>query len=224
MRGAVGIAGIGLALAGLVTTLGVPQPAAAEYCRQAMPDRAAETRGYTFRAVVTGIRVEGQDPGLAYVTLAIQQLYANRDSALLAAAGSIELYSNGCDGFGLLGLQPGDDILMSTAVLDGAGPSTWNSAIWRTDGDRLQLAVLRSEIDRIWFTDDRRIEDADTVREALALVAPEALVAIDAVEREPVDPGVAPVTLALAGSGFAALAAVLWIAVRRRSQPRVFGR
>jgi hypothetical protein len=113
---------------------------------------------------------------------------------------------------------------MSTAVLEGTGPSTWNSAIWRADGERLQLAVLRSEIDRIWFTDDRRIEDADTVREALALVAPEALVAIDAVEREPVDPGVAPVTLALAGSGFAALAAVLWIAVRRRSQPRVFGR
>ena len=223
MRAVRGVAAIGLALAAVAASFGAPQPAAAESCRQVMPDQAADTRGYTFRATVTGVRVEGRDPGLHFVTLAIRQLYANRDSTLLASAGSIELSSNACDGFALVGLQPGDDILMSTAVLAGAGPSTWNAAIWRVDGERLQLAVLRSEIDRVWFTDDRRIEDADTVREALELVAPEALGAFDAMARQPVGDDGPTSTLVLAGAASAALATLLWVAVRRRSPARLPG-
>jgi hypothetical protein len=165
---------IGLAFAG---SLGIPAPASAEYCRPAMPDHARDARGYTFRASITGIRVEGDSPGETYVTMAVKKVYANRDSERLRAGMSIDVYSNRCDGFGLLGLEVDDEVLISTKYLEaGDGPSTWNTALWQIEGDSLRLAILKSgEFGRIWFTADRRIAKADTLREALALVAPEAV-------------------------------------------------
>lgn len=156
--------------------LGGPEPVLAEYCRPVMPDHARDARGYTFRASITGIRLEGTDPSLTYVTMAIEKVYANRDSQRLRAGTSIEVYSNPCDGFALLGLEVNDEILMSTKYLeDGEGPRTGTTALWHVDGDRLRLAVLNGEeFEKIWFTADRRIANADTLREALALVAPEA--------------------------------------------------
>lgn len=161
----------------LVGSLGVPEPVSAEFCRPVMPDHARDARGFTFRARITGIRLEGNDPSLTYVTMAIQKVYANHDSQRLRAGASIEVYSNPCDGFGLLGFEVNDEILMSTKHLEaGGGPGTWNTALWQVDGDRLRLAVLKgAEFGKIWYTADRRIAKADTLREALALVAPSAI-------------------------------------------------
>jgi hypothetical protein len=171
--------GVAILLVGLAVMggLGVPEPASAEFCRPVMPDHARDARGYTFRARISVIRLEGSDPSLTYVTMAIDKVYANRDSQRLRAGTRIEVYSNPCDGFALLGLQVNDEILMSTKYLEaGDGPGTWNTALWRIDGDRLRLAVLTGEgFDKIWFTTDRRIAEADTLREALALVAPAAV-------------------------------------------------
>ena len=161
----------------LVGSLGVPEPVSAEFCRRVMPDHARDVRGYTFRARITDIRLEGNDPSLTYITMAIEKVYANHDSQRLRAGTNIEVYSNPCDGFGLLGLEVNDEILMSTKFLEADdGPGTWNTAVWRVDGDRLRLALLEGgEFGKIWFTADRRIAKADTLREALALVAPSAI-------------------------------------------------
>jgi hypothetical protein len=157
--------------------LGGPEPVLAEYCRPVMPDHARDARGYTFRARITDIRMEGTDPSLTYVTMAIEKVYANRDSQRLRAGTSIEVYSNPCDGFALLGIEVNDEILMSTKYLEaGDGPGTWNTALWRVEGERLRLAVLKGgDFGKVWYTADRRIANADTLREALALVAPSAI-------------------------------------------------
>lgn len=71
---------------------------------------------------------------------------------------------------------------------------------------------------RVWFTDDRRIEEVDTVCGALALVTPEALVALDAAALEPADVGPPTATVVLAGAALLVLAALVGIAVVRRSR------
>jgi hypothetical protein len=186
----------GLLLAGLALAAGLvaAHPVAAEpICRQAMPDHASDASGYTFRATVTGFRLQGEpwDPPLTFIRLAIKRVYANRDSELLQAGATIEIYSNPCDGFGQLGLAVRDEILMSTAWIDGGDTSTWNTAVWHVHGDRLRLAILQGEdVGKIWYTADRRIAEADTLREALALVAPDGLgvpdTATETVSKSPV--------------------------------------
>ena len=75
---------------------------AAEYCRTTMPDHPRDTRGYTFRATVTGIRTEGTAPPLTTVILTVRKVYADRDGDRLKAGARIELFSNPCDGFGFV--------------------------------------------------------------------------------------------------------------------------
>ncbi len=152
-------------------------PVQAEYCRPVMPDHAADVRGLTFEAAITGVRLEGRAPTLTYVTMTVRRVYADSVGEDLQVGQEIEIYSNPCDGFGLLGVDVGDRVLMSTAYLlyEGYGPATWNTALWRVNGANLDLAVLRGKgFGKVWFTDDRRIAKADTVQEALALVAPAA--------------------------------------------------
>ncbi len=158
----------------LTAVLGPATPAAAEYCRPTMPDHARDARGYTFEGRVTAVRTEGDNPPLTYITFSVATVYANRDSDRLVEGSTIELYSNPCDGFGLLGLKAGDEVLMSTSFLEAPdGPGTWNTAVWRIEAGRLQLLVLHGKgFEKVWFTSDRRIADADRLREVLALVAP----------------------------------------------------
>jgi hypothetical protein len=204
---AVGILLLGLAVVG---GLAVPEPVSAEYCRPVMPDHARDARGYTFRAKITGIRTEVKSFTLTYVTMAIDKVYANRDYQGLRAGRSIEVYSNPCDGFALLGLEVNDQILMSTQYLEaGDGPGTWNTALWHVDGDRLRLAVLKGEeFDKIWYTADRRIAKADTLREALALVAPSAIGMRDTATEGTRESGVALWPALLAGACAFVLAAL----------------
>jgi hypothetical protein len=148
-----------------------PDRLLAEYCRPVMPDHASDATGFTFRARVAGVGA-GDPPSL--VTLNVQKVYANAGSKALRVGKSIQLYSNACDGFALLGFAVGDEILISSRSLTSNGPSTWNTAVWRVADGRLHLLVLdHSPSDaKVWYTNDRRIADAHTVREALALVAP----------------------------------------------------
>lgn len=193
-------------------------PAQAEFCRWAMPDHPSDAKGYTFEAQVVSIRSEGAGP--TYIAMAVSSVYANRDSDRLARGRTIELGSNPCDGFGLLGLDEGDEVLMSTAFLEaGDGPGTWNTAVWRRDGRRLRLLVLDGPgFGKVWSTSDRRIASADTTREALALVAPAAFGMPDT-DTEPIDPVPAPgvpVTLAGLVVGLVALVGVIRLRVRNQ--------
>ena len=167
----------GLVLAGVAA---IATPAKAESCRPIMPDHPWLVSGYTFEARVEGIRAEGSDPTLTYVALAILKVYANPDSERLQEGRTIEVYSNPCDGFGLLGLTVGDEVLMSTRFLDeGGGPMLSFTAVWRAEAGNLRLLVLAPDLGAAdggaWRTNDRRIEEADTIQEALALVAPGAV-------------------------------------------------
>jgi hypothetical protein len=158
--------------------LGALAPTAkAEFCRPLMPDHARDVKGYTFEAQVVLIRTEGVNPPLTYISMAVSKVYANRDSNRLAKGRTVKLYSNLCDGFGLVGLEDGDKVLMSTSALEADdGPRTWNTAIWRRDGGRLSLLVLHGDgFEKVWSTSDRRIVGAHTTREVLALVAPAAI-------------------------------------------------
>ncbi len=205
----------------LVGSLGVPEPVSAESCRPVMPDHARNARGYTFRARITDIRLEGNDPSLTYITMAIEKVYANQDSERLRAGASIEVYSNPCDGFGLLGLEVKYEILMSTKYLEaGDGPGTWNTALWQVDGDRVRLAVLKGEeFDKIWYTTDRRIAKADTLQEALALVAPRAIGMPDTAT-EVVRNSLVPAWPALLAGIGALILATLGLRGRNRSETR----
>lgn len=132
-------------------------PVAAEYCRPVMPDHAEDAIGDTFRATIEAIQVRGA-ARLTYVTLAVDEVYANQGGVRLTPGPTIDVYSNPCDGFALLGLAVGDEVVMSTAALDAAdGPATWNTAVWRVDGNRLRLVVLRGPgFQRVWYSTDRR--------------------------------------------------------------------
>jgi hypothetical protein len=190
-------------------------PVQAEFCRPVMPDHARDAKGYTFEAEVASIRNEGDNPPLTYIAMAVSKVYANYDSERLAEGRTIELFSNPCDGFGLLGLDEGDEILMSTAYLEvGDGPATWNTAVWRRDGRGLGLLVLHGDgFEKVWYTSDRRIEGAKTTRQALALVAP-AAIGTPATDTEPIDAVPAPQLPVLFASLVAGLVGLL-VAVRR---------
>lgn len=160
----------------LVVVAAFAPSADAEFCSRVMPAGPSATRGYTFEAEVVSVRHEGSNPPYTFVSLAISKVYANRDSRRLAQGRTIELYSNQCDGFHLVGLREGDKVLISTSIsIDAAsGPITSFTAVWRRNGGRLRLLVLRRGVEdhSVWPTSDRRIGWADTTREALALVAP----------------------------------------------------
>ncbi len=181
------VAGSALAV-GLVAAMA--PPAQAEFCRPVMPDHASDAKGYTFEANIVSIRNEGDDPPHTYIAMAVSKVYANRDSERLAEGRTVELYSNPCDGFGLLGLDEGDEILLSTAFLEaGDGAATWNTVVWRRDGQELDLLVLLGDgFEKVWYTSDRRIAGAKTIRQALALVAP-AAIGVPATDTEPIGAG-----------------------------------
>lgn len=206
-----------LAALGLVGHLGSPGPVAAEYCRPVMPDHPLDASGYTFRATIAAVRAKGGSPRLTYITMAIDKVYADRDSGRLRAGATIEIYSNPCDGFGLLGLAVGDDIVMSTGALEAAdGPATWNTALWRVTGNGLHLLVLNvPPFEKAWYTADRRIAHADTLREVLALVAPTAVgVPNTATDPRP-DSTVPALALILAGAAAFVIAALRFRPPRR---------
>lgn len=176
------ISAIALAAAAMCVAVADPQAVAAEFCVFRMPQKAVDVRGDTFLGDVTNIRVDGESPPIVYVTFAVDKVYARTEASPLAAGRTIEIYSNPCDGFATLDFDVGDRVLMSTAYLDrGDRPATWNTAMWIVTGEDLRLALPTGDdyLDddgqvspRIWTTDDRRIAAADTVREALRLVAP----------------------------------------------------
>ena len=151
-----------------------PRSAFAEECQPVMPYSPDEASGYTFEARVSGIRTEGTGAVHTYIAMDVSTVYANGGSDRLAKGKTIELYSNPCDGFGLLGLHVGDEILMSTAGLESKrGVVTRNTAVWIREAGALRLLVLHLEgFGTHWLTSDRRIEGAHTTRQALALVGP----------------------------------------------------
>lgn len=189
-----------LGFAGLLA-LATPTVARAEYCRDTMPDHPDDASGFTFRAQVAGIRTEPRQSPMTFITFDVTRVYANAGRPDLRPGRSIEVYSNACDG--MKGIAVGDDLLISTATLDE--PRTWNTVAWRfTSTGRLR------HIGPVpWFTDDRRIARADTVFEALRLVAPSAAAALptDAAEAGQRSDRVWPVALL----GLWWIATTIWI-------------
>jgi hypothetical protein len=170
-----------------------PAPTNAEFCRPVMPDSVRNVRGDTFEARVVDFYETGTGPTYTYVVLDVIKVYAAQSDRLRAGR-RIDVYINACDGIGLLKFGPGDRLLISTSALDeGDGPATWNSAVWRRDEGILDLLVVSTpEVQKVWYTNDRRIAGATTLREALILVAPGALGLPDSSTLQPTPDGAFP--------------------------------
>ncbi|MBA3779527.1 MAG: hypothetical protein H0X16_09570 [Chloroflexi bacterium] len=140
-----------------------------------MPDEAADARGSTFIGTVINIRVIQREYTARLISFDVERVYAGGSVRAmpgiglprqeLAAGKSATLYANPCDG--IRGLRVGDSALVSTADLDD--PQTWTSAVWRLSDGRAKLIRMAEALG------DVRLEEADTVERALALVAPGAL-------------------------------------------------
>jgi len=194
---------IGAVVLGVASSLGIPSPASAEYCFWWMPKRASDAIGATFRGHVNGIRTDGL---ATFVTFDVDVVYADGGDRQLIEGQRLKLGSTPCDGFALVGLHEGDEILFSTRDLqgqDGGGPRVWDTAIWRIESGRLRLLVMShpDEVDDFdpWQSGDRRIAHVDTIDEALALVGPNAP-STDTLSAEPPRPG-PPVGLVAIGLG-----------------------
>ncbi len=157
-------------------------PVHAETCVHAMPAAARDVRGYTFEGTILSIRLgpiqEAGMPRTSDVKIAISRVHANPTDrpleAPLSGGQTIEVHSNACDGFASVGVETGSHVLISTQSRYSA--STWNTAVWLAEGAKLRLLVLTdSHSAQVWHTDDRRLRDAGTVSQALALVAPAAV-------------------------------------------------
>lgn len=189
---------VALLLALAATMVVSPTPTNAEFCRPVMPDSARNVRGDTFEATVVDFYETGTGPKYTYVVLDVVKVYATRSDRLRAGR-RIDVYINSCDGIGLLKFRPGDRLLISTSALDeGDGPATWNSAVWRREGGDLDLFVVSTpEVQKVWYTSDRRIAGATTLREVLILVAPGALGLPDSATRQATPKGDPPSSLLL---------------------------
>lgn len=160
----------------------ITSSAHAETCVNAMPFAARDVRGYTFEGEILSITLEPEnEPGMprsSNVRIAVWKVHANptdRPSEEPVREGqTIEIHSNACDGIVNVGVEVGSEVLISTRSRYSA--STWDTAVWEKDGSTLRLLVLLdSRSAEVWLTNDRRLADARTMREALALVAPTAV-------------------------------------------------
>ncbi len=153
-----------LAVAALATAGSV----LADHCGATMPAHPLDTSGFTFTARV--VRIEGIDSSITpTITFAVERVYAGAGRTGLEAHRELAVVAGACGGIEILGMAVGDEVLVSSSTLTD-GSSTFNSAIWRISGERLLLLALRGA--EAWPTSDRRLQAADTLREALTLVAP----------------------------------------------------
>ena len=171
MRAAIVILGRSAALAAvlvLAAMAGSARPARADHCAPEMPAHPGEVRGFTFTARV--VAIEGVDTSVTpTITFSVDRVYAGAGRAGLEAGRNLAVVVGACAGIEILGMAVGDDVLVSSNTLTD-GPSTYNAAVWRITRGRLRLLALRGT--EVWPTSDRRLQAADTLREALALVAP----------------------------------------------------
>lgn len=171
MRTSIVILGRSAALSAVVVLAamaGSATPARADHCAATMPPHPRDARGFTFTARV--VRIDGSDTSITpTITFAVEQVYAGGGGAGLEAGRDLAVVTSPCGGIEILGIAVEDVVLMSSSTLTD-GPSTYNSAIWRISGDRLRLFALSGA--DAWPTSDRRLQEADTLRKALFLVAP----------------------------------------------------
>ncbi len=168
-----------LALGGAIL---LATPARAETCVNAMPMAARDVRGYTFEgeilSITPGPEIEPGMPRDSDVSIAVSTVHANPtdrpQEAPMRAGDVIDIPSDACDGFGSVGVKVGSRVLISTS--SRFDTSTWNTAVWERQGSSIRLLVLIGpDGTEVWLTRDRRLAEARTIRDALALVAPEAV-------------------------------------------------
>lgn len=204
-----------LAAAGLATAGSV----LADHCAPEMPAHPRDARGFTFTARV--VRMEGVDTSVTpTITFAVEQVYAGAGRDSLEAGRDLAVVAGGCGGIEILGMAVGDEVLVSSSTLTD-GPSTFNSAVWRITGGRLRLLTFGGM--EVWPTSDRRLQRADTLREALALVAPGVVVPPDTATAATATPGAerGPALPAFALIGLASLlASVAWLTNRHTRATR----
>lgn len=217
MRTAIVILGRSAALSAvlaLAAMAGSATPARADHCAPTMPAQPRDTRGFTFTARV--VAMDGVGTTIRpTITFAVEQVYAGAGRAGLETGRDLAVVANACSGIDILGMNVGDEVLVSSSTLTD-GTSTFNSAIWRIRGGRLRLLALGGA--EIWPTSDRRLLAADTLREALALVAPGVVVPPDTATGATAKPSSAerwPALPSFAILGLAALlVSVAWLTIR----------
>ena len=175
-----------------IVVLGVLGSAAVradDTCGPVMPRKLAWVRGYTFSGTVTRIApaIPGSYPRLdpasgvdMFFTFRLDHVYAqpqdakpdtaetNPDGIVLQAGGSLRLNGESCDG--IRGFRAGVHYLVSVGTLSNpVGPT---SAAWQLDGDQARLVPMYPAGAASHMA--RLLAAAQTLRDALALVAPEA--------------------------------------------------
>lgn len=217
MRAAILILGRSAALTAvlIVAALATAGSLLADHCAPEMPAHPREVRGFTFTARV--VAIEGVGTSVTpTIRFAVEQVYADAGGAGLEAGRELAVVVNACSGIDILEMNVGDDVLVSSSTLTD-GTSTFNSAVWRIREGRLRLLALRGTA--VWPTNDRRLQAADTLREALALVAPGVIVPPDTAMAASAiaTPSAArrPALLSFATLGLAALVvSVAWLTIR----------
>lgn len=195
----------------------------ADHCAPEMPAHPREVRGFTFTARV--VAIEGVGTSVTpTITFAVDHVYAGAGRDGLEAGSDLAVVSNACSGIDLLGMNVSDQVLVSSGTLTD-GTSTYNTAIWRISGGRLRLLALPGA--KAWPTSDKRVQAADTLREALALVAPGVVAPPDtaAATTAPTIPYGEPPLLALGTIALASLLVSLaWLTVRHTPPERASAR
>lgn len=216
MRTAIVIRGRSAALSALLVLAamaGSATPARADHCAPTMPAHPRDAGGFTFTARV--VRIEGVDTSTTpTMTFAVEHVYSGAGGDGPEAGRDLAVVAGACGGIEILAMAVGDKVLLSSSTLTD-GPSTFNSAVWRISEGRLRLLALRGT--DVWPTSDRRLLAADTLREALALVATGVVIPPDtgtAATATP-SPNDEPSLLPFATSGLASLlASVVWLTTR----------
>ncbi len=160
----------------------------ADHCAPEMPAHPREVRGFTFTARVVALEGVGTvvTPTIRF---AVDHVYAGAGVAGLERGRDLAVVTSACGGIEILGMSVGDQVLVSSNTLTD-GPSTVNSAVWKIAAGHLRLLTFGEP--GAWPTSDRRIQAADTLREALALVAPGVVVPPDTATAAATAPGPTP--------------------------------
>lgn len=140
---------------------------AEDVCIETMPSDAARVRGYTWVGTVTGFDRAPQTG--RFMHMDVEHVYADAGPGddgqviLLQAGAPLDVYLSECAP--PTGFERAKRYLISPAFLESPGARF--TAVWELQDERAELLLMYGQ-----HPNDTRLEDANTLQEALGLVAP----------------------------------------------------
>jgi hypothetical protein len=160
----VGLFGVSLWATGLMMIAGAEPALAENVCVSLMPSDVADVQGYTWVGTITRTG--------STINFGVEHVYANHGAPgtsnmrKLESGSALDLPVEPCNDR-LAGFAVGDRYLMTTSSLDT--PTSDLSAAWRLVGERATFLLMHAD-----KKFDTRLAAVKTLRDALALVAPDA--------------------------------------------------